>query len=250
MEKGVKIIFDIFFRLYPISLLPYLLLNSPTQRLPPPSRIPRQNKFIPCMALDVTCMRAATIEWVRKGRGKKIEREREESVIKTEKVFNIQMVVQTDSDKTFLFYKTVITRFELFIWYFFIDIWLCFCDFILKAKHVLANNIETVKVCVLSQCGNVLIIFLFIRGFINLMAAAVCSMVTDLYYQRKFSLHLFQTLSVLNPFRATEKTIFEDTDLAGPLVFCLAFGGFLLLVSFNKITLKEGCLRRTCTLKC
>jgi hypothetical protein len=43
-----------------------------------------------------------------------------------------------------------------------------------------------------------------------------------------------QTLSVLNPFRATDKTIFEDTDLAGPLVFCLAFGGFLLLVSFPR----------------
>jgi hypothetical protein len=43
-----------------------------------------------------------------------------------------------------------------------------------------------------------------------------------------------QTLSVLNPFRATDKNIFEDTDLAGPLVFCLAFGGFLLLVSFPK----------------
>jgi len=51
--------------------------------------------------------------------------------------------------------------------------------------------------------------------------------------------HIMQkTLSVLNPFRATEKSIFEDTDLAGPLVFCLAFGGFLLLsgkVSFSYI---------------
>lgn len=46
-----------------------------------------------------------------------------------------------------------------------------------------------------------------------------------------FFIHL-QTLSVLNPFRTPEKSIFEDTDMAGPLVFCLAFGGFLLLVSF------------------
>lgn len=44
-----------------------------------------------------------------------------ESVIKTAKVFNIQMVVQTDLIKV-SFYKTVITRFERFIWYFFGDI--------------------------------------------------------------------------------------------------------------------------------
>lgn len=48
--------------------------------------------------------------------------------------------------------------------------------------------------------------------------------------------HLFllslQTLTVLNPFRVTEKEVVDDCDLAGPLVFCLAFGSFLLLVSF------------------
>lgn len=42
----------------------------------------------------------------------------------------------------------------------------------------------------------------------------------------------FQTLSVLNPFRTTDQMILQDTDLAGPLVFCLTLGSFLLLVSF------------------
>lgn len=42
--------------------------------------------------------------------------------------------------------------------------------------------------------------------------------------------HIWQkTLSVLNPLQLTEANIMDDTDLAGPLVFCLAFGGFLLL---------------------
>ncbi|XP_031341002.1 protein YIPF5 [Photinus pyralis] len=40
---------------------------------------------------------------------------------------------------------------------------------------------------------------------------------------------LFQTLTVLNPFRTPDFQAVQDTDLAGPLVFCLAFGGFLLL---------------------
>ncbi|XP_043194887.1 protein YIPF5-like, partial [Amphibalanus amphitrite] len=44
--------------------------------------------------------------------------------------------------------------------------------------------------------------------------------------------HILQkTLSALNPFRQTNAEILQDTDLAGPLAFCLAFGGFLLLVS-------------------
>ncbi|XP_031557064.1 protein YIPF5-like [Actinia tenebrosa] len=42
--------------------------------------------------------------------------------------------------------------------------------------------------------------------------------------------HIWQkTLSVLNPLQQIESNIMDDTDLAGPLVFCLAFGGFLLL---------------------
>lgn len=42
--------------------------------------------------------------------------------------------------------------------------------------------------------------------------------------------HIAQkTLAVLNPLKAADVTIMQDTDLAGPLVFCLAFGGSLLL---------------------
>lgn len=40
-----------------------------------------------------------------------------------------------------------------------------------------------------------------------------------------------QTLAVLNPLKHANTEIMQDTDLAGPLVFCLAFGGSLLLVS-------------------
>lgn len=38
-----------------------------------------------------------------------------------------------------------------------------------------------------------------------------------------------KTLSVLNPLKKPDATIMQDTDLAGPLVFCLALGGTLLL---------------------
>jgi len=38
-----------------------------------------------------------------------------------------------------------------------------------------------------------------------------------------------KTLNVLNPRRSTDPAMLQDTDLAGPLVFCLAFGSFLLL---------------------
>ena len=51
--------------------------------------------------------------------------------------------------------------------------------------------------------------------------------------------HIVQkTLAVLNPFRATRPDVAGDSDLAGPLVFCLAFGSLLLLVGkvhFNYI---------------
>jgi len=51
--------------------------------------------------------------------------------------------------------------------------------------------------------------------------------------------HIMQkTLCVLNPFRQAEQVILQDTDMAGPLVFCLALGGFLLLsgkVTFSYI---------------
>jgi hypothetical protein len=38
-----------------------------------------------------------------------------------------------------------------------------------------------------------------------------------------------KTLSVLNPFRHTDASILQDTDLAGPVVFCVLFGFILLL---------------------
>ncbi|CAL4126039.1 unnamed protein product [Meganyctiphanes norvegica] len=47
-----------------------------------------------------------------------------------------------------------------------------------------------------------------------------------------------KTLTVMNPFRRTDAHLLQDTDLAGPLVFCMAFGGFLLLsgkLSFGHI---------------
>lgn len=42
--------------------------------------------------------------------------------------------------------------------------------------------------------------------------------------------HIVQkTIAVLNPLQQPDHSIMQDTDLAGPLVFCLAFGGSLLL---------------------
>ncbi|KAF9567881.1 hypothetical protein EC968_003151 [Mortierella alpina] len=38
-----------------------------------------------------------------------------------------------------------------------------------------------------------------------------------------------KSFTVLNPLRPVDKNIMDDTDLAGPLLFCLAFGTFLLL---------------------
>ena len=51
--------------------------------------------------------------------------------------------------------------------------------------------------------------------------------------------HIIQkTLTVLNPMRTTRSEVAGDADLAGPLVFCLAFGSMLLLTGkpyFNYI---------------
>ncbi|KAG8237042.1 hypothetical protein J437_LFUL017383 [Ladona fulva] len=51
--------------------------------------------------------------------------------------------------------------------------------------------------------------------------------------------HIIQkTLAVLNPLRETDARILQDTDFAGPLAFCLAFGALLLLsgkVHFSSI---------------
>lgn len=42
--------------------------------------------------------------------------------------------------------------------------------------------------------------------------------------------HIIQkTFAVLNPFKKTDPSILQDADLAGPLVFGLTFGAFLLL---------------------
>lgn len=42
--------------------------------------------------------------------------------------------------------------------------------------------------------------------------------------------HIMQkTLAVLNPLRDADAVILQESDLAGPLVFCLTFGSFLLL---------------------
>lgn len=42
--------------------------------------------------------------------------------------------------------------------------------------------------------------------------------------------HITQkTMSVLHPFQQTDPNIMDDTDLAGPFVFCIAFGALLLL---------------------
>ncbi|XP_035229489.1 protein YIPF5-like [Stegodyphus dumicola] len=42
--------------------------------------------------------------------------------------------------------------------------------------------------------------------------------------------HIWQkTIAVLNPFKEPNASILQETDLTGPLVFCLCFGAFLLL---------------------
>lgn len=38
-----------------------------------------------------------------------------------------------------------------------------------------------------------------------------------------------KTIAVLNPFKEANASILQETDLTGPLVFCLCFGAFLLL---------------------
>ncbi|XP_052283499.1 protein YIPF5-like isoform X2 [Dreissena polymorpha] len=66
--------------------------------------------------------------------------------------------------------------------------------------------------------------------------------------------HIVQkTLAVLNPMKQTGHDIMQDTDLAGPLVFCLAFGGSLMLagkLSFGYIygIGVVGCLAMYCLL--
>lgn len=51
----------------------------------------------------------------------------------------------------------------------------------------------------------------------------------------------------MNPIRTTDQAILQDTDLAGPLVFCLTLGSFLLLVSRFPYKMKN-CLQKNCFL--
>lgn len=44
---------------------------------------------------------------------------------------------------------------------------------------------------------------------------------------------LVQTLTVLNPLARIDQHIMDDSDLAGPILFFLAFGFFLLFVRFH-----------------
>ena len=45
-----------------------------------------------------------------------------------------------------------------------------------------------------------------------------------------------QTLTVLNPLARIDQHIMDDSDLAGPILFFLLFGTFLLLVSNLEIS--------------
>lgn len=49
-------------------------------------------------------------------------------------------------------------------------------------------------------------------------------------------------MTVLNPMARVDQHIMDDSDLAGPILFFLLFGTFLLLVSHQtKGTLKQQC---------
>lgn len=53
--------------------------------------------------------------------------------------------------------------------------------------------------------------------------------------------HIWQkTLTVLHPMKAADGSIMNETDLAGPMVFCLAFGATLLLVSVRFLHWSES----------
>jgi hypothetical protein len=47
---------------------------------------------------------------------------------------------------------------------------------------------------------------------------------------------VMQTLAVLNPVARIDQHIMDDSDLAGPFLFCALFGTFLLLVSSLRVT--------------
>ncbi|KAL0162073.1 hypothetical protein M9458_041469, partial [Cirrhinus mrigala] len=66
--------------------------------------------------------------------------------------------------------------------------------------------------------------------------------------------HIWQkTLTVLHPLKAADGSIMNETDLAGPMVFCLAFGATLLLtgkIQFGYVygISAIGCLGMYCLL--
>lgn len=66
---------------------------------------------------------------------------------------------------------------------------------------------------------------------------------TDLELGINFD-HIWQkTLTVLHPLKAADGSIMNETDLAGPMVFCLAFGATLLLVNYD-VSMAEQSLMR------
>jgi hypothetical protein len=54
-----------------------------------------------------------------------------------------------------------------------------------------------------------------------------------------------KTLAVLNIARPVSSNLMDDTDLAGPLVFCLLFGSFLLMVGADLKLKFRPCRSRT-----
>lgn len=52
--------------------------------------------------------------------------------------------------------------------------------------------------------------------------------------------HIWQkTLTVLNPLKPADGSIMNETDLAGPILFCVALGATLLLVKDSSIRFKR-----------
>jgi len=54
-----------------------------------------------------------------------------------------------------------------------------------------------------------------------------------------------KSLTVLNPLRRVDEHIMDDADLAGPLLFFLCFGIFLLFVSLSAVSLPSSHLDST-----
>ena len=61
----------------------------------------------------------------------------------------------------------------------------------------------------------------------------LCIYQTSSYFLFIHLYNYLKTLSVLNPLQQADANTLRNTDLAGPLIFCLLFGGILLLVSCN-----------------